>query len=363
VSFIAEPNLAPVRPSTFEPEMNHRAKFILTHAAVVLLFLAIPYLITPREWFRLPNLSGNPRDRAELLSYTLMIGFFYVNYYRLMPGLFIRKKYATFAIVTISISAVILWYPFLFELVRPPHHFPPGKGLGGPPPPNPGLHVKHNAALFILGWLLSVARFVFDRHMKMETERAKSEAAFLRTQMNPHFMFNSLNSIYGLALSEKAMKTSRAIVTLSDLTRHLLTESPKERSTLGKETEHLTNYVELQKLRLPAESEVRLSIESLNSDLEIPPMLMLPLAENAFKHGVLKDGKVKVEMTLTEKNGVLEFCVSNLKGMLSPADGNPSGFGLDVTRKRLELEFPGRHALTTEAEGDRFVVTLKITLS
>jgi LytS/YehU family sensor histidine kinase len=194
---------------------------------------------------------------------------------------------------------------------------------------------------------------------EMEKEKLTSELSFLKSQVNPHFLFNTLNGIYSLA-NRKSDKTPGAIVMLSDLMRHMLYESGKEVVSLEKEIDYLNNYIELQKLRLPKDANVSFKVTGDTAGKEIRPMLLIPFFENAFKHGVDAEGAdINAELVISKKE--LKLNVVNRISKSQRKDER-SGIGLANIKKQLEYLYPLAHSLTIEEKDGYFSVKLILKL-
>lgn len=220
--------------------------------------------------------------------------------------------------------------------------------------------------IIMMGFFIStIARetrewYVQEKERKeMEKQQLISELSFLKSQVNPHFLFNSLNGIYALAI-KKSDKTPDAVLQLSDLMRHMLYESEKEEVALEKEVEYLQNYIQLQKLRLPGEAQVTFDVEGDISGKNIAPMLFIPFIENGFKHGVDADG-VAIQIKMKVEGNALTFDMMN--SISKAASKDPvSGIGLTNVRKRLDLLYAGNYYLNYRESNGRFIVHLQLKL-
>lgn len=202
--------------------------------------------------------------------------------------------------------------------------------------------------------------YVQEKERKeMEKQQLISELSFLKSQVNPHFLFNSLNGIYALAM-KKSDKTPEAVLQLSDLMRHMLYESDKEKVALEKEVEYLQNYIHLQQLRLPSEVQVNFQAEGELHGKTIAPMLFIPFVENAFKHGVDSRGG-NIQIKIQVKGNILSFDMMNRISQAQNKD-TVSGIGLANVRKRLDLLYPSRYKLEYKETNGNFVVHLHLTL-
>lgn len=204
-------------------------------------------------------------------------------------------------------------------------------------------------------------RIIEQFSRKIETEKLKADLAMLRYQLNPHFLFNTINNIYYLAII-KSEKTPNALLKLSELLRYVLNEKD-ELVPLEKEINHLKEFIELHQIRFPDE-EVKITIqgESLATKFNVPPLLLITFIENAFKHG--KQGTIEDPVTIGIKieNGTLFYKVENI------IDNNLykeeiSGIGKNNLEKRLNLLYPNRHKITFETSNNKYVAQLEIPVS
>ncbi|WP_461400258.1 sensor histidine kinase [Flavitalea sp.] len=221
-----------------------------------------------------------------------------------------------------------------------------------------------------LTWVL------FKRHLKgneelyaLKQELGQSNASldFLRSQINPHFLFNALNTIYGTAIQEKAEKTSEGIQQLGDMMRFMLQENLQDKIPLTRETEYLNNYISLQKLRTDAIPQVRIdaNIEETVRPIQIAPMLLIPFVENAFKHGISFREPSQIKISLEVRDNTLYFDVANNKHPRQEADPekNKSGIGLSNVKQRLQHMYHGKHELIIRETTKEFFVHLTIKLT
>ncbi|MBO3697945.1 sensor histidine kinase [Roseivirga sp. E12] len=184
----------------------------------------------------------------------------------------------------------------------------------------------------------------------------KQELDALKSQLHPHFLFNSLNTIYSLALRQ-AKETPETILKLSDLLDYTLYQVNQPIVALNKETDHLTSYIDLEKTRFEDTLKVHFETEIDREDYEIAPMLLMPFVENAFKHGKVVSVEQLVEAHLSVDQDLLRFSIQNtcLNKAYQP------GLGLKNVQKRLEMLYPKRHVLNIVQEADMFKVNLEIS--
>ncbi len=196
---------------------------------------------------------------------------------------------------------------------------------------------------------------------KINVEKLNAEIDFLRAQINPHFLFNILNNLYALTLS-KSDHAPEVILKLSEMMEYMLYDSSSDKVLLEKEISYLNNYIELEQLRLNYEADVKIKINGVIQGIEIAPLLLLPLVENAFKHGLsIQTIKSWMTIDIDINQTTLTVKVDNIKTKID-GDKNKGGIGLDNLRKRLSLIYPSRHQLTLEKRPDSFMAKLVIDL-
>jgi two-component system, LytTR family, sensor kinase len=184
----------------------------------------------------------------------------------------------------------------------------------------------------------------------------QSELSFLRSQINPHFLFNSLNNIYSLAY-QRSERVLPAIAGLSDLLRYMLYDTT-EKVPLEKEAEYIRKYIELQKLRFEQPVQASLHISGDIENVFIPPLLLIPFVENAFKHGDFSNGSSGLLMNIYTNDQKLHVHCHNKKGNQQKDSGG--GIGLENVKRRLSLLYPGKHILLVEDKNDSFTINLEL---
>jgi two-component system LytT family sensor kinase len=196
--------------------------------------------------------------------------------------------------------------------------------------------------------------------------KSKADLQLLRMQINPHFLFNVLNTIYGTALMEGAHRTAESTQKLGDMMRFMIHENTMDYIDVDKEIAYLRNYIDLQKLRIQTSADIRIDdeISYESSDFKIVPMLLIPLVENAFKHGIDVSEKSFINIQLHITKGILNYAVSNSIHQIRSEDyeKDNSGIGLNNVEQRLKMFYPGVHDLSCEAIGNTYVCKLNIDL-
>lgn len=207
-------------------------------------------------------------------------------------------------------------------------------------------------------WQLSV--------LQRELGKSSADLSFLRSQINPHFLFNILNTLYGTAMQEKAARTSEGIQKLGDMMRFMLYQNTLDFIPLEREVTYLRDYIHLQQLRIagPDQINVQVSLPQNTGNDVIAPMLLIPFVENAFKHGISLKHRSWIHISLSCENGKLDFDVYN---SLNAKQGNDpeadaSGIGLENVRQRMELLYPGKYQLNIRESKTEYFVHMTINL-
>jgi len=295
------------------------------------------------------------------------VALFYLNYSLLVPKLLLDNKivlYVFTSCIFIFSSVFLIDNYFQPEFHRPfrlpedvlGERFRPERGWFNP------LSIFVTTLMFAVGTSIRlVTEWYKNEKVKKEIElqRVHTEISFLKAQLNPHFLFNSLNSIYSLA-NKKSDDTTEAIVTLAELMRYMIYESDKELVPLQDELNYLKNYISLQNLRLKDSSGVRINIYG-KIEHKIEPLLLISFIENAFKYGTDYSGKTDIRIRIEVKDDTLYFEVSNYVS-IHKKDTKNSGVGLKNVVNRLNLQYPDSHTLTLKEENKQFIVKLVLKL-
>ena len=226
------------------------------------------------------------------------------------------------------------------------------------------IHLAITVPVFLfLAWLARVTQNLFINTVKkeqLEKQAVEAELYYLKSQINPHFLFNTLNNIHTMVYKQ-APAAPEAVLHLASLMRYMIYESNAPTVPLSRELEYLQDYISLQQLRYRQSPVVDLQIEGATEACRIAPLLFIHLLENAYKHSPagLQPGDLKVRVAVQEDS--LTFSVQNPVGRTpAPALDEPGGIGLPNVRKRLALLYPGRHSLDVQRPGDTFAVVLHI---
>jgi len=379
---------------------GHLFIIILIHTSAWLLFLLLPLLFYPVRF----------DDKSfviwELTSKLLPIGLFYLNYYFFLPAFFEKKKFgAYFTIILASLMLVLATDILIRERffnrgprmigLRTARNFADtGSDRKGvfffstesldhsfsvPPPPfaeKTILGVPGRIVLFTTNRTISVCLFLLvtssfirlafsflknqNEKKILENANLNAEVNFLKSQINPHFLFNTLNGIYSQA-HNKSEHTEYSILKLSELLRYVLYESGEDKVPLEKDIQYISNYIDLQRLRLSSKVAIHYSVSDLEPGNFIAPLLLISFIENAFKHGIsyTQSSVVLIDIAIFEKTLTLK--VEN--PVIKNNTFTEGGLGLKNVTRRLQLLYPSKHSLNIRHTEAQYIINLKIDLT
>ncbi|AEI49108.1 sensor histidine kinase [Runella slithyformis] len=361
---------------------------VAIHVLCCAAFLALPYLFAPNGFAQIAEIVHNPHERTNLLAYLFMLGFFYLNYYVLIPRLYFPQKYLLYTLGMIACFGVILLFlvaidrrdvfsfrsepsglPQAFNRThRPPPNFDKPRSEALPPAP-PGLREKppfgfelsHALFLFLVGVFVSLSLRINERLRRTEREKLNTELSFLKARINPHFLFNTLNTIYSLAI-EQSSKTADAVVKLSALMRYVTQETDTDAVPLAGELTYIENYVALQKFRLDDTVIVDFSVKGHPNEQQIAPLILISFIENVFKYGVNPQETSVVQIQLSIAENRLHLRTFNKKVRVFYDEESTGGIGIENTKMRLRLMYPSQHLLTITDTPESFTVDLTLDL-
>ncbi|WP_188927770.1 sensor histidine kinase [Puia dinghuensis] len=343
---------------------------IVIHLAAWLCFLMLPFIFYPRPaQMDVSFFTERYFTNFFIVNNLFIIAFYYCNTYLFIPRLFDNKK---FIVYTIIILGLMIFYGLmpriyhtLFGSIQPNAAPPPNRPPG--PPRNRPILSAGNILFFLLVFVFSTGVKVINQWLRSEqrtkeiaNEKLKAELSFLKAQINPHFLFNTLNNIYALA-SAQSEQTAPAIMKLSSIMRYVLTEARNDLVPLEKEIQFTSHYIELQKMRLTDKTIIDFTVLGDPMGRQIAPLLLLPFVENAFKYGISTRERSPITILLEIKRDSLYFSVCNQKHpntMLRVSDN--TGIGISNTKRRLDLFYEDRYALDIDDKTHDFSVKLKI---
>lgn len=307
-----------------------------------------------------------------LIRTGILIVLFYINYLFLIDKLLFKKQFVPYIIINVVIiGGIILLQNFIFELlIGPPPTSEIRKQEGTPRPPYE-LRILGDYILIIFVIGMSVALKATKRWYKdsinleaVKAAQLEADLKNLRSQLNPHFLFNTLNNIYSL-IAIDSEKAQESVHRLSKLLRYILYENETKFVPVDKEIEFTQNYIDLMRLRISPNVKLNVLIKNENCDKQIASLLFITLIENAFKHGINNgsDSFIDIKIYVDNEKGILCTVENSLAETEDNIEPGNSGIGLTNLRKRLDLIYPDNHELRIEKRGKSFFVLLCINFN
>lgn len=344
-------------------------KEVYTHLFFVALFLVVPTL----AFVRPPNEPFMFLSRVfvqDTIANFVLLCFFYFNYYLLLPKLFLKRKYVLYVLSIFAFLSVTLMLPNLagkhlpfiehdqlpdiFEYNAPHMQFSIVSLMFD--------EFRRHLSLFFTAIFFAFLLRTREYLSQIKEEKAKAELTALKAQINPHFLFNTLNSIYSLAV-KKDDKAPEAIINLSNLMRYVINETNSTKACLQKELDYLKNYIELQKSRLGNTATIVYKCTGNTINKEIAPLILITYIENAFKYGVnpnIENCIVEINIQVTPT--FLYLYIFNKKTAVAQNNIHSTGIGLNNTKERLQLLYPNKHSVNVQENEASYKVTLSIEL-
>lgn len=304
--------------------------------------------------------------KSNLVTFTMSMILVYVNIYVLYPKFIVKKKYIHYLlyfIVALCIFYLIrteLIYYFINENVWPESNTP-----------QKAYSFNHILVVFLFGiydvalvtTIKLTADWVYERKRTEQLQKAqlRSELNFLKTQIQPHFFFNTLNNLYALTM-KKSDNAPEVILKLSEIMQYVLYDAKATAIKLSKEINYIHSYLELEKLRYGSNLESSLEVSGNIDDIEVPPLLFLPFIENCFKHGAKNNDNIRVNIAFEKRATDLLFCVENNFNHTNRPEVK-HGIGIENVKRRLELLYDSKFNLNTDIFDNRYVVNLTIPLA
>ena len=333
----------------------------LIHAIVWIVLFIFPFLFRGRD--------AGTVSLHDYLNFSIMLvgalAIFYLNYsYLVKRYLFTRQLWRYLLSNLLLFAIVISLTHLLLNLIPPPDFIPPGRIRRAP------FHtiilfdgIKH---IFLAG--LSVALKATSSWYQMDTERkelekqrSEAELQNLKNQLNPHFLFNTLNNIYSL-IAINGEQAQEAIHELSRLLRYMLYDSAQALAPLGKDIDFVRTYVELMRIRMSENVDLKTEIRIEQPDVMIAPLLFISPVENAFKHGVSNSRSSFVHIDIVATGKQIKCLILNSYFPKDKQDKSGSGIGLSNLKKRLDLLYPGNYELTFGQKDETYSFFLEINL-
>ena len=309
-----------------------------------------------------PLLAHNDVIVLPMLVKALLIGvsIFYINVYYFMPRTLFKEKFLAYVgsvgltiIVMLGILTLLAsWCDVVTtDNLRRPVGLPTFSWL------TPIFGMFFTSTLF--GYFVR-DRQSHKREIDLTHQNIEFEMKFLKSQINPHFLFNALNNIYALSVI-KSERTPDMILKLSDMLRYTLYGSESKKVKVGREIDYISNFIEFQKLKMDSEPNIKVDTTNCNTELLIEPMLLIPFIENSFKHGNIDNVKRGwLQLEIKTLGPMLIFKVKNSLPSISINKDEVGGIGVENVRKRLEILYPGRFKLDIQTSESAYSVYMEI---
>lgn len=333
------------------------------HAAVWLAAYLLPYFVANGS-LSLAVLFQAPGDIVHAVSTALLIAYAYANHYLLVPNLYLRRKYVVYAVLVVSFALIVIKFPTAFRTLEkdgPQREASGGQHHHDRPPPTGFSKPSYNIILFVICTFGSISMRQQRQLLETQKEKVDAELSFLKAQINPHFLFNTLNSIYALSI-RKSDDTPKAIIQLSELMRYILKDSNANTVSLDKELSYINNYIALQRRRLGNTVQINYSAPARIINYQVAPLIIMSFVENAFKHGVNPSQDSIISIAIALENKQLKLSVVNNK-VTFINHGEAMGIGLKNAASRLEHLYPGKYKLTIENGEKTFSANLILELN
>ena len=303
------------------------------------------------------------------LFFCSFVGWLYVTYflykYFIVPRLFIKGKKRTMAVVAILLSLAVTFLFSAYEITSPLYHIHQQQRQLYPYPiwgirQNQQAIWLHYILVVIFCFAVGMLKEVYRQKLaraEMEYERNKAELALYKAQINPHFLFNTLNTLYGLLITQSD-KTEITLERFINLTKYMYNNANREFIALAEEVDYIGQYIALQQLRLNELADIRFTHEVEREEMPIPPMMLITFVENAFKYGISSDDPCFIHIQLNQRAEKLCFEVVN--STFGREAGHSARMGITNCLRRLELLYPEHHRLEIAQEHGLFRVRLEL---
>ena len=303
------------------------------------------------------------------LFFCSFVGWLYVTYflykYFIVPRLFIKGKKRTMAVAAILLSLAVTFLFSAYEITSPLYHIHQEQRQLYPYPiwgirQNQQAIWLHYILVVIFCFAVGMLKEVYRQKLaraEMEYERNRAELALYKAQINPHFLFNTLNTLYGLLITQSD-KTEITLERFINLTKYMYNNANREFIALAEEVDYIGQYIALQQLRLNELADIRFTHEVEREEMPIPPMMLITFVENAFKYGISSDDPCFIHIQLNQRAEKLCFEVVN--STFGREAGHSARMGITNCRRRLELLYPEHHRLEIAQEHGLFRVRLEL---
>lgn len=360
---------------------------VITHIAAWLLFISLPVLFVSSQ-------SGN-NDFWVILSspytwlfFAIYIFIFYLNTRMLLPLLYHKKRYVLYGFTVLALLAAVCIIKPFDRLVSSRNHSaadmrqgpPPGERLRKPPPFNQSNRpIEFNdggarrvpkvdiVSIFLFFTVLAMSLAIYirqrlrlteQRALQAEADKANAELSFLKAQINPHFLFNTLNNIYTLAATMSEY-TAESIMKLSNIMRYVTDDVREEYVPMEDEVAFIRDYIDLHRLRLGDKMNVNFVVSGKTGDKKIAPLILMTFIENVFKYGISSHEPSVIDIHLeTTDTDIRFFCQNKLYETKRQTESPGTGIGIANTKQRLDHLYAGKYELKIDTGNGKYTVWL-----
>lgn len=324
------------------------------------LLLMVPFLSSYKVIKSFVPPGGHVSLAPVIILILVLIVIFYFNYFFLIPKFLLLKKHLLYvSTLVLSIgTAFFLSKIFLNLSASNPIQYATINPLLIKIEP---IFRANGFLLLIISILGSIALTINNHLRQIEKEKLSAQISSLKSQINPHFLFNTLNNIYATAI-DQSPQTADMIDKLSEMMRYTMKETQNDFVPLDEEINYIHNFIELQKLRLESQVHFEFTVEGDFSGFQIAPMLLIPFVENAFKHGVNSEQNSDIRINIKVNESELHLLIANNKVKTQSGITEHNGLGIENTKHRLKLIYPSKHLLTIKETEEDFTVSLHINL-
>lgn len=347
---------------------THRALHIALWAALLISDIQDSYTRRDEYFAAAIGSSGLSKGWFSLIFHSgyllVFLVAFYGSYFFAGPLLFIQKKYlrASLCMLAVLVIMVLTRYLVEFHLLLPYLKF--DNYYGHTPEvkyyiENCVIYTYKYCLAGLVVYFLAASHHLEKEKKQIEKEKMQAELSFLRSQINPHFLFNTINDIYALTY-QKSDQAPEALLKLSSMLRYMLQEGAADKTELAKEIIYLHDYIELQRIGLKNQLYFDFAVEGEIDHQQISPLLLIPFAENIFKHGVINDPLCPAQLRISLQNHNLQLFSTNKIAHLQK--DSLGGIGLNNVRRRLELLYPDKHTFKVTEKENLFECHLQLNL-
>jgi hypothetical protein len=355
---------------------NKNLVTVIAHILAWVCFFSLPYIFLPRSGSF--KMSDN-MIAASVCINAFLFGFYYLNTRILIPKLFKTRNWLLYTASIVACFFIFMFTPKpIANMIAEPEDpatFYKARNLPEPANAEQRFKKRRNIThypssyfafvlVFAVGLAVSSIQEWFkseETKKELEHEKVNTELSLLKSQINPHFFFNTLNNIYSLAIV-RSEETASSILKLSAIMRYVLTETDQKLVPLSNEIEFMQNYINLQSVRLTDKVKLAVEVTGEIDGRKVAPLLFIPFIENAFKYGVSTVEASEITIRLKVEGNMVRLFVQNHIVRSARQSTVNTGIGIVNVKRRMELLYPGKHTLSIVENNNEHTVNLEIEL-